>query len=239
MSEIEAKLEMRKLKPEETPQSLAQEGYNSSAYRYLDWNSSLEDDPRVEWLQKLFDRLWENGALDLSTTKALDLGCGAGSSTLKLAQTCTHVVGVDISSAQLELAKTKLKDAGVPSDKYELLEADMMTPEFADGCFHAICAFYSIIHLGLNDQRTLLERIYAWLEPRGLLLFNTAAQASAAEGEVMEGWLGMNAFWASFGQKRVLEVVQEIGFETVDSDEIEVEGDSDFTWIIARKPASN
>lgn len=240
MTEIDPKRETRKLTKDETPQDLAKNGYNLGAQQYLDWSTSLED-VRTEWLGKLFNRLYECGSLDLSLAKVAELGCGAGwPVTVKLAQSCGHVTGIEISSKQIELAKTKMQEAGLSEDQYTLIEADMMLPEFEPGSLDAVCAFYSLIHLHLTDQQTILKRIHSWLRKSGLLLFNVAAQESAADGEVMEDWLdvkGMNAYWASFGQKKILELLEVIGFEIVESEEIEVDGDADFTWVIAKKVA--
>ena len=219
--------------------ALARNGYNASAQRYFDWNSSLPS-PRLEWLDKCFlhvqaasntvSPVWSN-------LYALELGCGAGvPTTLKLAQVCKHVTGVDISSAQLGIARTKFEDAGVLEDKYELREADMAALTFPESSFDGICAFYSIIHLPLQEQRAVLEKMHTWLKPGGFTLFNVGAQASGEDGEVEEDWLGMRAFWASYGTEGILKIVKEIGFGIVECDTVQIEGDAAFTWIIARKP---
>lgn len=240
MSEIEAKLETRKLNDGETPQELSKNGFDIGAQQYLDWTCSLEN-IREEWLGKLFNRLYEAGTIDLSKAKMVDLGCGSGwPATAKLAQKCGHTTGIEISSKQLELAATRFKQSGISEDKYKLIEADMLTVDFEQDSLDAVCAFYSIIQLHLADQHILLKRIHSWLRKSGLLLFNVAAQESAADGEVMVDWLGiegMNVYWASFGQKKIQELLEDIGFEIVETEEIEVEGDADFTWIIAKKPA--
>jgi len=229
---------MRELKADETPSDLSRTGYNKAAHQYLEWTSS-QPSPRLAWLDKLFQNL---GASTLPTARVLELGCGAGvPSTLMLAKTVDKVVATDISSTQLELARQHFHKAGIETSdengKVDLREADMVALSFPAASFDAICAFYSIIQLSTADQRLVLERGFEWLKPGGYLLINVAKEAST--GAVLEGWNGMDAFWAAFGTEGTLRVLGEIGFEVVEQETIEIEGDAAFTWIIARKPTKD
>jgi ubiquinone/menaquinone biosynthesis C-methylase UbiE len=44
---------------------------------------------------------------------ALDVGCGTGALALKLAPRCKRVIGVDISSKMLEIARGKAENLGI------------------------------------------------------------------------------------------------------------------------------
>lgn len=230
-------MQTRSLEAEENPSDLSQEGYNASARQYLEWTSSMPS-PRLAWLDKLFKHL---GPSTLPTARILELGCGAGiPSTLKLAQTVDYVIATDISSTQLELARKHFREAGVMIDsedgRVEFREADMVTLSFPNASFDAVCAFYSIIQLSQLHQKLILERSFGWLKPGGYILLNVSAEVS--EGVVMEGWLGMTAFWAGLGTEGTLSGMRQIGFEVVEWETIEVDGDAAFTWIIAKKPAA-
>lgn len=230
-------MQTHSLRADETPSALSREGYNMSAQRYLEWTLSLPS-PRLAWLEKLFQYL---GQHTLPASHVLELGCGAGvPCTIKLAQTVDKVVARDISSTQLDLARKHFREAGVPVDNdngnVELREADMLTLAFPGASFNAICAFYSIVQLSQEGQRLVLERSFGWLKPGGYMLFNATKDAS--EGVVMEDWLGMKAFCAGFGTEGTLRVVEDIGFEIIECETIETEGDAPFTWIIARKPGN-
>lgn len=226
----------RKLHVGESPQSLARDGYNTAAQTYLDWTTSLPD-YRVGWLNRLFQRFEVLHPSRLSQTRGLDLGCGAGvPATLCLAQTCKHVTGVEISATQISLGRSSFAKAGVPEDKYVFQESDMMAASFSADSFDLVCGFYSLIHLSLADQRELLARIYNWITPGGMLLFNASTQASGADGMIMENWLGMTAYWASYGEEKTLEIVRGVGFEVLEHQVQDTKGDATFTWIIALKP---
>lgn len=230
----------RNLRPEETPQGLARDGYNKSAGRYAEWSATLPSH-REDWTARLIKYL----GVDAATARVLELGCGAGLPTsLDLARAVGKVIATDISSAQIELAQKNLQDAQVScssnvsgDSKVALLEADMLKLEFGSGSIDAVVAFHSVIHLSLSDQRVLLERVFSWLRPGGLFLFNVGA-GEVDEGSVAEGWLGMEgAYWSSFGTEGSRKVVREIGFEIVEDDVIEVKNDATFLWMIVRKPA--
>jgi SAM-dependent methyltransferase len=98
---------------------IVESGYNSSARRYLEWSARIADDPRLRFLGELTDRL-DDGA------DVLDLGCGAGVPCTALLAERHDVLGVDLSAAQLDLARRN-----VPGARFE--KADMAEVSFPDG----------------------------------------------------------------------------------------------------------
>lgn len=71
--------------------------------------------------------------LDPSTGMAVvDLGCGTGAYTVRLAEEGCQAVGVDISPAMLAVAQTKVPRSG----KVRWVEADLVRLPFPDGAFH-------------------------------------------------------------------------------------------------------
>ncbi len=81
-----------------------QAGYDSLASEFLVWTAKIEDDPRHRLLDDFVSRL-------PAEARVLDLGCGAGvPSTTSLAERF-EVVGVDISKAQIELARQNVPRA--------------------------------------------------------------------------------------------------------------------------------
>jgi SAM-dependent methyltransferase len=83
--------------------AIVQAGYDAMAERYLGWGPTIGE-PRERMLDALLERL-EPGA------RVLELGCGAGIPvTRRLAERHT-VTGVDISEAQLRLAREHVPGA--------------------------------------------------------------------------------------------------------------------------------
>lgn len=71
--------------------------------------------------------------------RVLDVGCGAGTTTVEAAHhvgPTGTVVGVDISAAMLAFAAARIGEAGVTN--IELLEADAQVHQFGEGVFDAV-----------------------------------------------------------------------------------------------------
>ncbi|EMC93651.1 hypothetical protein BAUCODRAFT_60626, partial [Baudoinia panamericana UAMH 10762] len=200
-------------------QRLAADGYNQQAERYLEWLHAHKH-PRLEMLQRLYHHLCLNPASGEGEAKlrVLELGCGAGDPvTLSLASNpdVKHVVANDISTTQIEMLRTRLAELGADvTAKVDVVESDMMALDLQPESFDAAVAFYSIIHLRREDQTELIGRLHRWLKAgKGVLLFCVPVRAT--EGEVEEDWLGMKAFWSSWGVDGSVRMVEEVGFEVV------------------------
>jgi SAM-dependent methyltransferase len=93
--------------------------------------------------------------------RVLDAGCGAGSITAGLAATGAELVGVDMSAAELERARSR----GVPGATF--VQASVYRLPFADASFDAAVAHALLEHLA-NPAAALTE-LRRVLRPRGVL----------------------------------------------------------------------
>ncbi|MFB9682910.1 class I SAM-dependent methyltransferase [Amycolatopsis plumensis] len=117
---------------------VVESGYDRIAQRYLEWSARIPDDPRRRFAAELTGRL-DDGA------PVLDLGCGAGvPSTAALAER-HDVLGVDLSEAQLALARRN-----VPGARFR--RGDMTGLSFPDGSFAAVTTFYSVLHVPREEE---------------------------------------------------------------------------------------
>lgn len=143
--------------------------------------------------------------------------------------------------------------------KVEVVKSDMLDLSFERGSFIAVVAFFSLIHLARGDQKIMIQRIWEWLDVGGYLCANfgvinndreedkddVQAQIKSEEekgedpteltGSVVEGWLGMTAYWDGYGVERTKAILKDVCFEVVVADVVEEVGDATFFWIIARK----
>ena len=104
---------------------------------------------------------------ELDNPKILDIGCGTGVPTMKLARLSTgHVIGLDISQPFLDELKRKVEKAGF-SDRVKTVKCSLFEMDFPDESFDLIWAEGSIavigFELGLKEWRRLLK-------PRRLLV---------------------------------------------------------------------
>ncbi|MEU8636929.1 class I SAM-dependent methyltransferase [Amycolatopsis sp. NPDC048633] len=200
---------------------IVESGYDSSAERYLEWSARIADDPRLRFLAELTDRLADGADV-------LDLGCGAGVPCTKLLAERYDVVGVDLSSAQLDLARRN-----VPGARFQ--KGDMAEVSFPDECFDAVTAFYSVLHVPREDQGDLFTSIAGWLRPGGWFL--AALGCSEANG-VEDDWLGTPMFFSSHNAAENRRLLEAAGFTLVVDEPVtmrEPEGPATFHWVLARR----
>jgi ubiquinone/menaquinone biosynthesis C-methylase UbiE len=107
-----------------------------------------------------------------SGSPILEVACGTGRVLLPLAQQGHRVVGVDFSAAMLDLARQKVRAAGL-DERVTLVEQDMRQLELDRRFTMAFVVSNSFLALTtLDDQLTALTRIRQHLNPGGLLLLD-------------------------------------------------------------------
>lgn len=196
-------------------------GYDEIADRFAEWVTEIEDDPRRRFRQEILDRL-PPGA------RVLELGCGAGTSDTHLLAERFRVTGVDISSEQLQRARTNVPKA-------EFVHADMTELELRAGSFDGVAAFYSFNHVPRDLLGDLFSRIHGWLAPDGLFL--TALGAGDMEGWTGE-WLGTTMYFSGWSPETNRELLQKAGFELLIDEVVEMrepEGMVAFHWVLGRR----
>jgi ubiquinone/menaquinone biosynthesis C-methylase UbiE len=198
------------------------DGYDVLAPRFGEWMARVEGDPWGRFVQELEARLPDRA-------RVLDLGCGSGAKTKRLAESF-EVVGVDISEEQLRLARAEVPEA-------RLVQADFAELDFPTESFDAVTAFYSIVHVPRAEHPALLRKILAWLKPGGLFV---ASLSHAGGDDRTEKWLGVEMFFSGFDAETNRRLVREAGFELLVDDliwmrEPEPEGETSFLWVLGRR----
>ena len=196
--------------------------YDRIAGRYLEWGGTIEGDPRHALLARFAGDL-EAGA------RVLELGCGAGVPSTKELALRFRVVGVDISTRQVELARRNVPDA-------EFIQADVAEVEFPDASFDGVAALYAISHVPREQHAQLFANVFRWLAPGGLFLATLGAVDSP---DWIGPWLEEEMFFSSYGAEANRRMLRTTGFELLLDDVLvtpEPEGDVNFLWVIARKP---
>ncbi|WP_333830608.1 class I SAM-dependent methyltransferase [Pararhodobacter sp.] len=99
----------------------------------------------------------------------LELGCGTGTTALRLAPGVATYLATDISEAMITIAGEKLAQAPVPALSFRVAAAEDLTG--AAGTFDAVLGF-NYLHL-LRDLPESLRSIHALLKPGGLFISKT------------------------------------------------------------------
>jgi SAM-dependent methyltransferase len=210
------------MRGEDDPAGVVERGYDAAAETHLEWIRRIEGDPRLAYLDELMGRL-------RAPARVLDLGCGAGVPITQRLAERHEVTGVDISAAQLRLAREAVPGA-------EFVRADIGTFDPGVHRFDAVTAFYSVSHTPRATHAGLFRRIASWLVPGGLFLGSLGASDSA---DTVAEWLGVPMFFSSFDADGNRRLLREAGFELLRDDVVtmrEPEGPATFLWVLATRP---
>ncbi|MFM9413071.1 class I SAM-dependent methyltransferase [Peptococcus simiae] len=105
--------------------------------------------------------------LDLGKS-LLDAGCGTGRFTLKMSLLGHAMTGIDLSPEMLEIAKHKLKFAGLAPRFHEM---DITNMDFADNSFDGLVsmALFEFVH----EAEKALEECFRVVRPGGYVMIGT------------------------------------------------------------------
>lgn len=110
---------------------------------------------------------------------ALEIGCGTGTFARLLAERSKHVIGLDLSSEMIRVARSR--STGFGNLEFEL--ADAMTRDFLHSHFDFICSIATLHHL---DQRELFAKIRDALKPGGVFLVLDLVESSSLAERMLD-----------------------------------------------------
>ncbi|MEX0371226.1 MAG: class I SAM-dependent methyltransferase [Tateyamaria sp.] len=136
------------------------------------------------------------------TDRVLELGCGTGSTALKLAPHAGSILATDFSAGMIAQANAKARP-----DTVRFLQADTFSPALQDGSFDVVLGF-NLFHL-VDKVDDAMARVHDLLRPGGLFISKSPC-------------LGERSLGLKFGvMKRLIPLMQRVGkapfvrFETI------------------------
>lgn len=194
---------------------LVRDGYNAIADVYTNSRETSEE-PFLGLAGKL-----DRNAL------ILDAGCGAGIPATRELIDHGTVVGLDLSRAQLQLARQNVPCAAT-------VQGDMTSLPFPHNTFDAVVSFHAVIHLPLNDHINTFTEFARVLRPGGWALLTSGVGA----------WSGTNSDWLETGttmrwsfpdQEQTIEWLVDAGFVVERTDVLaDGLGPGEWLYILAR-----
>lgn len=113
---------------------------------------------------------WILDSVDNPNMEVLDLGCGPGLYSKKLASRGHNVTGIDFSASSINFARADAEKNGV---KINYVKEDYLNMEFEESSFDLVILIYTDLGVLLPEQRnTLISKIYRCLKPGGVFIFD-------------------------------------------------------------------
>lgn len=170
--------------------------------------------------------------------QVLEMGCGTGSTALRLAPFTGHLLATDISSEMIAIASEKLAAQTVPQLSFALADADVLT--FAPAAFDRVLAF-NMLHL-VTDLDHTLAAVARVLRPGGLFISKTPC---VAEMNPLIRWLALPLMRIAgkvphvllcFDERALRSALIRQGFHIVSAEHHGTRGKDVRAFIVACKP---
>ena len=156
----------------------------------------------------------------------MDLGCGPGDPATRLLSEKHIVLGVDISAAQLAIARRLAPRAS-------FVQADLTQFSLQPHSVDAAVSFYATGHLPQAAHAPFYAEVARWLRPGGLLV--TSAPLMAGD-DADDDWLGVPMFFGGIGADATVAAVEAAGLVVESADEVDEQVDGHverFLWVTA------
>ena len=104
-----------------------------------------------------------------SDQNVLEIGCGTGTTALRLAPLITRMIATDVSSEMIAIAREKASAQACRNAEFSVATAEHAPG--SDGVYDAVLAF-NALHL-IADRSSMLAHVHRVLKPGGLFISKT------------------------------------------------------------------
>ena len=188
-----------------------------------------------------YERTLERTAALLNPTDSVvEIGCGTGTTALRLAPSVSRIIASDVSPAMIAIARKKAEAQGCANVTFEARAAE--EPGGPAGLHDAVLAF-NVLHL-VADRAAVLAEAHRLLKPGGLFISKTFCNLGPAAPlkyrlmkvvlSVMQ-LLGLAPFVQFLNEAELKQRIAAQGFEIVETRHFVT--DVSVPFIVARKAA--
>jgi SAM-dependent methyltransferase len=146
----------------------------------------------------------------VSRARVLDIGCGSGRDTDYLEQKGAVVVGIDVSSGMLRLARRRVSSRG-------LCLMEMRNLGFSGGSFDGIWANGCIYHIPKTEFIRILYEAGRVLKPSGVFSFNIKAGSGEGLEDNPRSYEGGSRYYAYYAASEMVAYLERAGFEIIET----------------------
>ncbi len=145
-------------------------------------------------------------------TRALEFGCGTGSTALVHASHVEHLHAIDISQRMIAIAQEKALALNVANVSFETTTIEQF--HSSDASFDAVLGL-SILHL-LADKEAAIRKVWRLLKPGGVFISSTACLGDRLKYfkwiEPIGRRLGLMPMVKVFTQQNLIDAITDVGF---------------------------
>lgn len=168
--------------------------------------------------------------------RVLELGCGTGSTALRLAGDVSSYLATDISAGMIAIAREKLAASPIPALSFHTATAEDAMLE--RGRFNAVLGF-NYLHI-VRDVPGTLRRINTLLAPEGLFISKTPCLGDMnplIRHVLLPGMraIGQAPYVSVFRQAEFCRLVSAAGFDILATENHATKGNDRRPCIVARK----
>jgi ubiquinone/menaquinone biosynthesis C-methylase UbiE len=170
-----------------------------------------------------------------SGDRVLELGCGTGTTALRLARDVQDYLATDISAGMITIANEKHAAAPIPALVFRTATAEALNPDATQ--FNAVLAF-NYLHL-VRDLPGTLRRIHALLATEGLFISKTPCVGDM--NPLLRFALppmraiGMAPYAGVFRAADLSQHISAAGFDILATENHATKGNDNRPYIVARK----
>ena len=170
-----------------------------------------------------------------ATSEVFEFGCGTGTTALKLAPHCAHLLATDISAEMIAIAREKAAGESLGNVTFEV--GVINDDRWRHKAFDLVLGF-NILHL-LEDRRPALEALHSLLKPGGLFISKTPCLTEMGFAirlavPLMQA-IGKAPHVDFFSETTLINEITQAGFEIVASERHGTRGKDVRAFIVARK----
>ena len=190
---------------------------------------AIADQPGYERTLERTRALLESGS------RVLELGCGTGTTALRLAGDVQGYLATDISAAMIAIANEKHAAGPIPGLVFRAATAETLTPDTAQ--FDAVLGF-NYLHL-VRDLTGTLRRIHALLKAEGLFISKTpcVGEMNPLIRLVLPAMraIGQAPYAGVFRAAALSQQISAAGFEIIATENHATKANDNRPYIVARK----
>ncbi len=166
----------------------------------------------------------------------LELGCGTGTTALRLANGVRNYLATDLSGGMIAIAQEKLNAAPIPGLAFRAATAEELTRD--ESRFDVVLGF-SYLHL-VRDVPGTLRSIHALLKPEGLFISKTPCLGNMnplirlALLPVMRA-VGLAPHVSAFDSIALEQLIKDAGFDVIAREEHASKGKDYRPYMVSRR----